>query len=183
MYCEKHCARNLQLAVRSHLPKGLTRKRIVRDERRDQNTTLQPQHATARKSQSGETETKLPTYSHACRSGKVSNDYLDTRDKHLNIGAHCRDCGWVFLENVSEEITVISTSEFSIVFESFDTALYLLTVCDIGWILPQAHRLKTVRGNSRKKFFSVEHGFVDFQDNIELEGIVIRGGNLKYHLR
>ena len=43
--------------------------------------------------QSGETETKRRRKTEACRSGKT-NDYLDTRDKHLNIGAHCRDCGW-----------------------------------------------------------------------------------------
>ena len=57
--------------------------RSERDERRDQNGTLQPQHTIARKSPKWrDWNGTCSACSHACRSGKA-NDYLDTRDKCL----------------------------------------------------------------------------------------------------
>lgn len=41
--------------------------------------------------------------------------------------------GGIFSEQVSEQITVISAGEFSIAFESFGTAFYLLIVCYTGF--------------------------------------------------
>ena len=57
--------------------------------------------------QSGETETQLPACSHAgFRSGE-STERFDMRDKPLNIGAHCRECGWVLtIKMLSEKPSV-----------------------------------------------------------------------------
>ena len=66
------------------------------------------------------------------------------------FAVHSGDCGWVFSENVSEKISVISTGEFSIAFESFGTALYLLRVSDIGWVYHRGIIFRGLIGHSCK---------------------------------
>lgn len=82
----------------------------------------------------------LPVVHRGRHSGRFDASRLDFAIR--KIAVHSGDCGWVFSENVSEQTSVISTGEFSIAFESFGTALYLLRVSDIGCVLPQGHHLQ-----------------------------------------
>ena len=67
------------------------------------------------------------------------------------------------------------------IFPVFSVCLDPLLFVNTGWVLPLGYRLKAVVGDSRKDFSSVKSRVVEFQDNIELEGITMRGSNFKYH--
>lgn len=92
----RHCAGFAIALCRSDCPKPHPRtQRKRRTQRPERNTATTARHS-HKSPKRRDWNATCPACSHVCRRGKT-NDYLDTRDKHLNIGAHCRDCGWAVL--------------------------------------------------------------------------------------